>query len=201
MGRAHALELGYANLGASGASRIIRGLPGTLTRGLRRAFQRSRWDRVSVTRGAASSGRSLALSRKLISERGELAMAIDLIDRARVALAAKRFRLREDDRPLGEVTFSAAWSRDAAVPSRRRSPPRTAFSTPLRARGGTACRVSGTWFRLRAFPINSGQAVPGWLSDAGVSILINNSPCAPSCSRSAMLCSCTSLGFSNTSIV
>nr|WP_082049416.1 MarR family winged helix-turn-helix transcriptional regulator [Sphingomonas melonis] len=31
MGRAHALELGYANLGASGASRIIRGLPGTLT--------------------------------------------------------------------------------------------------------------------------------------------------------------------------
>jgi EAL domain-containing protein (putative c-di-GMP-specific phosphodiesterase class I) len=31
MGRAHALELGYANLGTSGASRIIRGLPGTLT--------------------------------------------------------------------------------------------------------------------------------------------------------------------------
>ncbi|MCH4894427.1 diguanylate cyclase [Sphingomonas sp. SFZ2018-12] len=43
----------------------------------------------------------------VLFERGELAMAVDLIDRARVALAAKRFRLREDDKPLGEVTFSA----------------------------------------------------------------------------------------------
>jgi diguanylate cyclase len=40
----------------------------------------------------------------------DLHTAHDVLDRARVAVAAKRYRLRETDAPLGEITFSAGLS-------------------------------------------------------------------------------------------
>jgi len=43
----------------------------------------------------------------IVVERSTLPAAHALIDRARAAVAAKRLRLRENDKPLGAVTFSA----------------------------------------------------------------------------------------------
>jgi len=36
--------------------------------------------------------------------------AREVLDRARLAVSAKRYRLRETDAPLGEITFSAGLS-------------------------------------------------------------------------------------------
>mgnify|MGYP006143608069 CR=1 FL=1 len=66
----------------------------------------------------AAAGQDFAALRDAAGKKGftgvDLGTARDILDTARVTVAAKRYRLRESDAPLGEITFSAGIS--AAIP-------------------------------------------------------------------------------------